>query len=81
MENEYLSNHSIYLFHSVNSVCFQFTKALTTYRFRALSVAAMLPLSGTSSFFNDTVRFTGFLFTMAIAFVSISQTFFGGTNI
>jgi len=60
MENEYLSNHSIYLFHSVNSVCFQFTKALTTYRFRALSVAAMLPLSGTSSFFNDTVRFTRF---------------------
>jgi len=38
---------------------------------------AIRSLSGTSSFLNDTVQFTRFLFTRAIAFVSISQLFFG----
>ena len=38
----------------------------------------ILPLSGTSSFSNDTVLVHGLsLFTVAIAFVSISQFFFG----
>jgi len=32
----------------------------------AFSVAPIQPLSGTSSLSNDTVRFTAFLFTMAI---------------
>jgi len=59
------------------SELFGVNNAVGTIRSCLCYLPVIRPLSGTSSFSNDTVRFTSFLFTMVITFVSISQLFLG----
>jgi len=67
----FISNVSIHIHRMNNTECRKQVQIMLSVSWIQEAVIAIQPLSGTSSFSNDTVRFTRFLFTMAIAYKSL----------